>query len=80
LRYSYEFSRHLSRDLEKIQKTGEKNNRQWPQLKKKLKMNLIKGCPNHIIPKYMKRNVIIVFQHIYDSYVGDSHSIYEAIA
>jgi type I restriction enzyme R subunit len=49
-------------------------------VKKEIEDELDKGLPESYDTETYEQKCIIVFQHIYDSYAGDTHSIYEAIA
>lgn len=49
-------------------------------VKKEIEDELDKGLPESYNTETYEQKCNIVFQHIYDSYAGDSHSIYEAIA
>lgn len=48
-------------------------------VKKEIEDELDRGLPESYDTKIYEEKCNTVFQHIYDSYVGDSHSIYEAI-
>lgn len=49
-------------------------------VKKEIEDELDKGLPEPYDTETYEQKCNIVFQHIYDSYAGDSHSIYEAVA
>jgi type I restriction enzyme R subunit len=49
-------------------------------VKKEIEDELDKGLPDSYDAEMYEEKCNAVFQHIYDSYAGDSHSIYEAIA
>ena len=49
-------------------------------VKKEIEDELDKGLPDSYGTEIYEEKCNVVFQHIYDSYAGDSHSIYEAIA
>ena len=49
-------------------------------VKKEIEDELDKGLPESYDTETYEEKCNIVFQHIYDSYAGDSHSIYEAVA
>jgi type I restriction enzyme, R subunit len=49
-------------------------------VKKEIEYELDKGLPESYDAEIYEQKCNIVFQHIYDSYAGDSHSIYEVAA
>jgi type I restriction enzyme R subunit len=49
-------------------------------VKKEIEDELDKGLPDSYDTEIYEEKCNVVFQHIYDSYTGDSHNIYEAIA
>jgi type I restriction enzyme, R subunit len=49
-------------------------------VRKEIEDELDKGLPESYSADIYEEKCNIVFQHIYDSYVGDNHSIYEAVA
>ena len=49
-------------------------------VKKEIEDERDQGLPDSYIPEIYKEKCNLVFQHIYDSYAGDNHSIFEAIA
>ena len=49
-------------------------------VKKEIEYELDKGLPESYDTEIYEQKCNIVFQHIYDSYAGDSHSIYEVAA
>lgn len=65
---------------EKLVLDWRKKQQAMAAVKKEIEDELDKGLPESYNPKTYEEKCDIVFQHIYDSYIGDSHSIYEAIA
>ena len=51
-----------------------------PAVKKEIEDELDRGLPDSYGVIAYKEKCNTVFQHIYDSYAGDNHSIYEAVA
>lgn len=65
---------------EKLVLDWRKKQQAMAAVKKEIEDELDKGLPESYNPKAYEEKCDIVFQHIYDSYVGDNHSIYEATA
>lgn len=78
--------KQVARDLlstlkaEKLVLDWRKKQKAMAAVKKEIEDELDKGLPESYDSRIYEEKCNTVFQHIYDSYAGDSHSIYEAIA
>jgi len=78
--------KQVARDLlstlkaEKLVLDWRKKQQAMAAVKKEIEDELDKGLPESYDSRIYEEKCNTVFQHIYDSYAGDSHSIYEAIA
>lgn len=78
--------KQVARDLlstlkaEKLVLDWRKKQQAIATVKKEIEDELDRGLPESYDPRTYDEKCNTVFQHIYDSYAGDSHSIYEAVA
>lgn len=78
--------KQVARDLlstlkaEKLVLDWRKKQQAMAAVKKEIEDELDKGLPESYDSRIYEEKCNTVFQHIYDSYAGDSHSVYEVIA
>lgn len=65
---------------EKLVLDWRKKQKAVAEVKKEIEDRLDKGLPESYDVETYEEKCSTVFQHIYDSYAGDNHSIYEAVA